>query len=168
MARPQTAPQTTVDFGELNPKQKQFCQSRSRYTNFGGARGGGKSHVVRVKGFGGALTYPGIRILMVRRQYPELEQTLIIPMRSMIPAELATYNGTMRMFTFYNGSIIKFGHYGAGDDLEYQGQEWDWIFMDEATQFTESQFRTLGACLRGATKIPRRMYLTCNPGGKVA
>ena len=165
MARPHTAPQTTVDFGELNPKQKQFCQSRSRYTNFGGARGGGKSHVVRVKGFGGALTYPGIRILMVRRQYPELEQTLIIPMRSMIPAELATYNGTMRMFTFYNGSIIKFGHYGAGDDLEYQGQEWDWIFMDEATQFTESQFRTLGACLRGATKIPRRMYLTCNPGG---
>lgn len=156
---------TTVDFGELNPKQKEFCQSRCRYTNFGGARGGGKSHVVRVKGFGGALTYPGIRILMVRRQYPELEQTLIIPMRSMIPAELATYNGTVRMFTFYNGSIIKFGHYGAGDDLEYQGQEWDWIFMDEATQFTESQFRTLGACLRGATKIPRRMYLTCNPGG---
>ena len=37
--------------------------------------------------------------------------------------------------------------------------------MDEATQFSESQFRTLGACLRGATKIPRRMYLTCNPGG---
>lgn len=156
---------TTVDFGELNPKQKEFCQSRSRYTNFGGARGGGKSHVVRVKGFGGALAYPGIRILMVRRQYPELEQTLIIPMRSMIPAEMASYNGTMRMFTFYNGSIIKFGHYGAGDDLEYQGQEWDWIFMDEATQFTESQFRTLGACLRGATNIPRRMYLTCNPGG---
>ena len=49
--------------------------------------------------------------------------------------------------------------------MEYQGQEYDWIFMDEATQFTEYQFRTLGACLRGATKFPRRMYLTCNPGG---
>ena len=165
MARPHKPKETTVDFGELNPKQKEFCQSRSRYTNYGGARGGGKSHVVRIKGFGGALTYPGIRILMVRRQYPELEQTLIIPMRSMIPAEVATYNGSMRMFTFFNGSIIKFGHYGSGDDIEYQGQEWDWIFMDEATQFTESQFRTLGACLRGASKIPRRMYLTCNPGG---
>lgn len=43
-------------------------------------------------------------------------------------------------------------------------QEYDWIFLEEATQFTEEQFRTLGACLRGATKIPRRMYLTCNPG----
>ncbi len=160
-----TKKEPVVDLGELTPKQKQFCQARSRYVNYGGARGGGKTHVVRVKAAGGALTYEGIRILIVRREYPELEQNMIIPMRKMIPQELATYNGAMRMFTFFNGSIIKFGHYGPGDELEYQGQEWDWIFMDEATQFTESQFRTLGACLRGATKIPRRMYLTCNPGG---
>lgn len=71
----------------------------------------------------------------------------------------------MHMFFFVNGSTIKFGHYGDRDDVEYQGQEYDWIFVDEATQFTEGQFRTLGACLRGSTKIPRRMYLTCNPGG---
>ena len=168
MAYPVYENKIQLDLGTLNPKQKIFCQSRARYTAYGGARGGGKSHVSRVKAVGGALSYPGIRILMVRRQYPELEQTLIIPMRQLIPAEIATYNGTMRMFTFSNGSIIKFGHYGSGDDLEYQGQEWDWIFMDEATQFTEHQFRTLGACLRGASKIPRRMYLTCNPGGKLA
>lgn len=156
---------SVVNFGELNPKQKQFCQARTRYVAYGGARGGGKSHVLRIKAIGGALNYKGIRILIVRREYPELEQGLIIPMRKMIPAEVASYNGTMRMFTFINGSIIKFGHYGAGDDLEYQGLEYDWIFIDEATQFTESQFRTLGACLRGSTPLPRRMYLTCNPGG---
>lgn len=155
----------TLRTGELNPKQKLFCQARSRYVAYGGARGGGKTHVLRVKAAGGALAYPGIRILIVRREYPELEQTIIIPMRKMIPAEMAAYNGTMRMFTFCNGSVIKFGHYDAGGDVEYQGQEWDWIFLDEATHFTESQFRTLGACLRGATKIPRRMYLTMNPGG---
>lgn len=168
MARPKQNTGTrevTVDLGTLNPKQKQFCQARSRYVAYGGARGGGKSHVLRIKALGGALTYPDIRILIVRREYPELEQGIIIPMRKMIPPELATYNGSMRMFTFMNGAIIKFGHFGNGDDLEYQGQEYDWIFIDEATQFTESQFRTLGACLRGATKIPRRMYLTCNPGG---
>lgn len=71
----------TVDFGELNPKQKQFCQARSRYVGYGGARGGGKSHVLRIKALGGALTYPDIRILIVRREYPELEQGIIIPMR---------------------------------------------------------------------------------------
>lgn len=165
LGRPPKGNQAVVDLGTLNPKQKLFCQSRCRYTAYGGARGGGKTHVLIRKSTGGALTYEGIRILIVRREYPELEQTIIIPMRKLIPAEVATYNGTMRMFTFVNGSIIKFGHYSSNDDLEYQGQEWDWIFLDEATQFTESQFRTLGACLRGATNIPRRMYLTCNPGG---
>lgn len=154
-----------LDLGELNPKQKLFCQARCRYVAYGGARGGGKSHVLRIKAVGGACAYPGIRILIVRREYPELEQTLILPIRAMVPPELATYNGTMRCLFFANGSIIKFGHYGTNDDTEYQGQEYDWIFMDEATQFTEAQFRTLGACLRGAAKIPRRMYLTCNPGG---
>ena len=155
----------SLDLGSLNPKQKQFCQARTRYVCYGGARGGGKSHVIRIKGIGGALAYPGIRILYVRKEYPELEQTLILPMRKMIPPEVAAYNGSMHMFFFANGSTIKFGHYSSGDDVEYQGQEYDWIFIDEATQFTESQFRTLGACLRGSTKIPRRMYLTCNPGG---
>lgn len=116
-----------LDLGELNPKQKLFCQARTRYVAYGGARGGGKSHVLRIKAVGGACTYPGIRILIVRREYPELEQTLILPIRAMVPPELATYNGTMRCLFFANGSMIKFGHYGAGDDVEYQGQEYDWI-----------------------------------------
>ena len=37
--------------------------------------------------------------------------------------------------------------------------------MDEATQFTEQEFRLLGGCLRGVNKIPKKFRLTCNPGG---
>lgn len=159
------APGPSVELGGLNPKQKLFCQARERYVAYGGARGGGKTHVARVKAVGGALKNPGIRILFVRREYPELEQTAILPVRRMVPAAAGRYNGAMRMIQFTNGSVIKFGHFGRGDELEYQGQEWDWIFMDEATQFTEDQFQILSACLRGATPFPRRMYLTCNPGG---
>lgn len=164
MARPMGG-NVQLNLGGLNPKQKRFCQARTRYVSYGGARGGGKTHVAMTKAKGGAVTYPGIRILMLRKEYPELEQTIILPMRQTIPPELASYNGTLRMHTFVNGSVIKYGHYDSGGDLEYQGQAWDWIFMEEATQFTEHEFRVLGACLRGATKIPRRMYLTCNPGG---
>jgi phage terminase large subunit len=51
------------------------------------------------------------------------------------------------------------------DVLRYQGQEYDVIAIDEATQLTEYQFSTLKACLRGANGLPKRMYLTCNPGG---
>lgn len=151
--------------GDLTPKQKAFFQARSRYVAYGGARGGGKTHAARTKAVMGCLQYPGIRVLFVRREYPELEQTSILPMRKMVPGALARYHGTTRMLSFANGSAIKFGHYGAKDELEYQGQEYDWIFMDEATQFTEDQFLNLCACLRGANRIPKRIYLTCNPGG---
>jgi phage terminase large subunit len=37
--------------------------------------------------------------------------------------------------------------------------------MDEATQFTEEEFRYMGGCLRGANDIPKQFFLTCNPGG---
>ena len=51
------------------------------------------------------------------------------------------------------------------DALQYQGQEYDVIFLEEATQFTEMVFNVLKACLRGANDFPKRMYLTCNPDG---
>ncbi len=117
---------------------------------------------------GGALRYPGIKILIIRRTYRDLENSLIDPIKQMVPQEVGDYNASMYRLTFTNGSYIKFGHlsgYGAAVSGEYQGQEYDWIFMDEATQFTESEFRGLAACLRGVNEIPKRFYLTCNPGG---
>lgn len=165
-----------LDLGRPNPKQAEFLSSNHRYTAYGGARGGGKSWAVRVKGVGGALYYPGIKILMLRRTYPELENTIISPLIELLntaalngkPAgdRLFTYNATMRTLFFANGSMIKFGHLQSANAVtEYQGQEYDWIFMDEATHFTEWEFRVLAATLRGMNKIPKRMYLTCNPGG---
>lgn len=165
-----------LDLGRPNPKQEKFLSSAHRYTAYGGARGGGKSWAVRVKGVGGALYYPGIKILMLRRTYPELENTIISPLIELLNTaaldgksagdRLFTYNATMRTLFFANGSMIKFGHLQSANAVtEYQGQEYDWIFMDEATHFTEWEFRVLAATLRGVNKIPKRMYLTCNPGG---
>jgi hypothetical protein len=124
----------------------------------------------------GALMNAGIRVLIVRRTYPELESTMIAPFLKLIggavaegrPAGhlVADYNATQRTVFFSNGSVVKFGHLQNQASLsEYQGQEYDWIFIDEATHFTEYEFRTLGACLRGVNPFPKRMYLTCNPGG---
>ena len=165
-----------LDLGRPNPKQAKFLSSAHRYTAYGGARGGGKSWAVRVKGVGGALYYPGIKILMLRRTYPELENTIISPLIELLNTaaldgksagdRLFTYNATMRTLFFANGSMIKFGHLQSANAVtEYQGQEYDWIFIDEATHFTEWEFRVLAATLRGVNKIPKRMYLTCNPGG---
>ena len=154
-----------MNLGEANAKQRLFYLSRTLYTAYGGARGGGKSHAVRIKASGGALTHPGIRILIVRKTYPELQSSLIEPLLKLIPRELASYSAALRTLSFFNGSVIKFGHCSLGALGEYQGQEYDWILMDEATHFTYDEFRTLGGCLRGVSDIPKRFYLTCNPGG---
>ena len=157
---------TEIDFGQANPKQAKFYASRTLYTAYGGARGGGKTHALRIKAVGGALRWPGIRILIVRKTYPELQSNHIEPIIKMVPKGVGSYNGQQRTMYFSNGSVIRFGHYqGDCSETEYQGQEFDWIFMDEATQFTERQFRTLGGCLRGVNDIPKRFYLSCNPGG---
>lgn len=158
--------QIVWDPGEANPKQRLFYQARTTYVGYGGAKGGGKSHAVRVKAIGGALTYAGIRILIMRRTYPELEENQINPLLRMLPQDTARYNGQTRVVRFENGSTIRFGHWsGEQSELEYQGQEYDWIFIDEATQFSERTFNYLGGCLRGVNDIPKRMYITCNPGG---
>ena len=51
------------------------------------------------------------------------------------------------------------------DTAQYQGQEYDVIALDEATQLTEYQFQKLKGSLRGANDYPKRFYITCNPGG---
>lgn len=154
------------DPGEANPKQLEFYMSRTTYTAYGGAKGGGKTHAVRIKAIGGAITNAGIKILIMRRTYPELEENHIRPIVKMVPPEIASYNATTHLMTFSNGSTIKFGHWQdeASED-EYNGLEYDWIFIDEATQFTERAFQFLGGCMRGVNSFPKRMYLTCNPGG---
>lgn len=79
---------------------------------------------------------------------------------------MTSYNGTTHLLQFENGSSIQFGHWnGEESENEYNGLEYDWIFMDEATQFSERAFNFLGGCLRGVNDIPKRFYVTCNPGG---
>ena len=144
--------------GEANPKQKQFFASRKLYTGYGGAKGGGKTWAVRVKAMLGAYNYPGIRILIMRKTYPELQSNHIEPMIKMIIPGIASYNGSLHSIYFANGSLIHFGHWaGDNSEQEYNGQEYDWIFMDEATQFTWRAFQFLGGLLRGVNDFPTRM-----------
>ena len=148
-----------------NGKQKRFFLAKERYIAYGGARGGGKSWAVRVKALLLALEYPGIRLLIIRRTLPELEENHIRPLRAMIGEE-AEYRDKDKSFRFRNGSLLRFGYCDAESDvLRYQGQEYDCIFLDEATQLTEYQFQTFKGCLRGVNRNPKRLYITCNPGG---
>jgi len=147
-------------------KQKEFLLARTKHIGFGGARGGGKSWAVRTKAKLMCIKYPGIRVLIVRRTYPELQNNHINILKSELYG-IASYVDKDKQLRFYNGSVIDFSYCAADSDLDrLQGVEYDVIFLDEATQLSEYQMRAIVACMRGVNSFPKRVYYTCNPGGK--
>lgn len=113
-----------------------------------------------------SLRFCGIKVLIVRRTFPELVNNHINPLREELHG-IARYNKTEKVFTFPNGSTIKFGYCNNDADLDqYQGAEYDVIFLDEATQLQEMWIKKITACVRGVNDFPKRIYYTCNPGGQ--
>ncbi len=152
--------------GTPNEKQLLFMKERHRHIAFGGARGGGKSWAVRAKAKMMCMRYPGIRILIVRRTYPELYNNHINILRKELFG-IVKYNDKEKTMTFPNGSTVSFSYCASDKDLDrLQGVEYDVIFLDEATQLSEYQMRAIVACVRAVNDYPKRVYYTCNPGGK--
>ena len=157
---------TDLYLGDPNEKQKLFLKDKHRHVGYGGARGGGKSWAIRTKAILLCARFAGIKILIVRRSYPELEGNHIQPLKQMLFG-IAKYNQQHKLLTFGNGSTIKFQYCRNDADLDlFQGQEYDIIFIDEATQFSEYQLKAIAACNRGVNPFPKRIYYTCNPGGQ--
>ena len=156
---------STIDLSKISNKQYRFLTDGHRHVGYGGARGGGKSWAVRTKAKILAAAYAGIKVLIVRRTFPELLNNHINPLREELHG-LAKFNKSEKVFTFPNGSTIKFGYCNCDGDLgQYQGAEYDVIFLDEATQLQEEWIKKINACVRGVNNFPKRTYYTCNPGG---
>lgn len=155
----------TLDLGRAQPKQTLFLKDKHRHIAYGGARGGGKSWAVRTKSKLLAFRYPGIKILIVRKTYKELQNNHIEQLTAEL-AGFAKYNRSDKMFRFPNGSTISFGYCANEGDLgQYQGAEYDVVFIDEAGQLQESWIRKINLCVRGTNGFPKRTYYTLNPGG---
>ena len=111
------------------------------------------------------LKFAGIKIIIIRRTYPEVKENHIRPLQEML-AGIARYNDQDKRFAFPNGSSIKFGYCASDGDLgQYQGVEYDVIFIDEGTHFTEYQFKVINATCRGVNNFPKQTHICCNPGG---
>lgn len=153
-------------------KQKLFLIDEHKYIGFGGARGGGKSFAVRMKAILLCLNYPGIKVMIVRKTYPELQENHIMPMIAQLNCyapnksdRIASYNDSKKHIVFPNRSRILFRYCDNDKDAEkFQGTEVDVLFIDEATHQTEERMKKLTACVRGVNSFPKRIYMTANPG----
>ena len=156
----------TLDFSRISDKQRRFMEAMTRYVAYGGARGGGKSWAVRAKSKLLALSWPGIKILIVRRTYPELLNNHINQLRQELNG-VARYAQDKKLLTFRNGSTIKFGYCANDSDvLQYQGAEYDVVFIDEAAQLKKEWLDAIDTTVRGTNGFPKRTYYTLNPGGQ--
>ncbi len=155
-----------------NAKQLQFMNSTTRHTAYGGARGGGKSWVIRIMAVILACMYgapnpwsPGIRICIIRRTLQDLMKNHLEALK-LLTKGIAKYNANDKCFYFNNGSIIQFAYCDCDNDADhFQGIEYDVIFIEEATQLKEEWIKKIAASCRGVNNFPHRVFYTCNPGG---
>ena len=149
-----------------NPRQQAFFRAEAANIAYGGARGGGKSWAMRRKLVLLAMRYPGLKLLLLRRTLPELRANHILPLQREL-AGYAAWSGAERAFRFPNGSRLVMGYCDSDSDCaQYQGQEYEVIGFEEATNFEPDWLTFIATCLRTTrTDFAPRIYYTCNPGG---
>ena len=155
------------------PKQDLLHIARAPNVLYGGAAGGGKSHGIRWDAIVKCLRVPGLKVLILRRTFPELEKTHLLSLPEEVPPELAEWReGKRRLIVRHRTgapAVIQFGHC---KDLkavtQYLSTEWDLIYLDEAQTFLPAQVRLLRSRLR--TKNPSirpQLIMGANPGGEL-
>lgn len=133
---------------------------------YGGQAGGGKSHLLRALGILLCEYWPGTRVALFRRTYPELEETHIARIRQEVPPERATYHEARHELRFPNGSVLAFRFCERLKDVyRYQSAEWEALLLDEATHFTGDMVAYLRTRVRSTRPgwKPKIVYAT-NPG----
>lgn len=160
----------TIEFtNTVQPKQREaLLASKSTPVLFyGGAKGGGKSYLVRFREIRRRLKYPNTKGLIVRKTYPELLSNHIRKFFEEYPETVKWFNKSEKVIHYPNGSITELSYLSNETDVyTYQGREYEDISIDEITQHEEQTFKILRTSLRTTNPtIKPRMLLTGNPGG---
>jgi hypothetical protein len=149
------------------PKQLLFHNSTARECLFGGAKSPGKTTAEAMDGFLYAMQYPGSKVYLFRETYPELEGSLITEFRTFVPPETYRYNDTKHTAFMCNGSVVNFRYCSSlAEAKAYDGQNMDYLGIDEVTKMVYAATQWLSTCVRSARDgVPAIIRMTSNPGG---
>jgi hypothetical protein len=167
---------------ELHPKQSLVFDSPATEILYGGAAGGGKSHLLRVAMIAWCVAIQGLQCYLFRRTYPELISShlegpgsFLEILAPWIEHGYAKVNISSLDIQFpANRSAIHLRHCQYETDLpKYQSAEIHALGLDEVTHFTERMYRFLRSRVRlGSLAIPEvyrgrfpRVIVASNPGG---
>lgn len=163
----------------VHPKQGLALQTEATDTLFGGAAGGGKSHLLRIAGIRWCLAIPGLQCYLFRRLHADLKANHIegqAGFKALLSPwmERRLCNIIQSEIQFFNGARIYLRHFQNENALtKYRGVEIHLLLMDEATHFLEMMFLELRArCRVSKGAIPPqfvhlfpKIILSANPGG---
>jgi hypothetical protein len=135
----------------------------------GGDRSGGKSVGMRALIYRYCLQIPGFTVLLLRREYPELE---LNHMRFM-PTEAKRLGARYadKQMKFPNGSLLRCGHcHMPRDYAHYVGGDVDLIVFGQLEQFTQQQFTEISPSTGRIRRDDWRGLVLAeeNPGGPLA
>lgn len=175
----------------LHYRQGLALNTRATEVLYGGAAGGGKSHLMRAAAIIWCLMVPGLQVYLFRRTVKDLQKnhfegptsfpSLLWPLIQagfvrIVKNEIRFRNGPGG--TFLGGSKIFLNHCEHETDADnYRGYEFHVLLVDELTHFTERQYRMLQSRVRMTEDFKRaavpeelrdcfpRILCGSNPGG---
>ena len=166
----------------LHAKQAEALRSEATELLYGGAAGGGKSHLIRAAAILWASTVPGLQVYIFRRIRPDIIRNHMEGPTS-FPAMLQqwTLDGWVRInwsslsIRFWNGSAIHLEHCQYDRDrFAYLGADFHVLIIDELTTFSKDVYTFLRSRCRipSTLSVPEemkgmfpRILAGSNPGG---
>jgi hypothetical protein len=164
---------------DLHPKQRIAFQSHATEILYGGAAGGGKSHLMRRAAITWCKWIPNLQVYLFRREFSDLFKNHMESAGG-FPAMLADEIKSREVrivdkeIRFRNGAKIHLCHCQHEKDVYgYQGAEIHVLMIDELTQWTRTMYAFLRSRVRlGGLRVPAwlkavfpRILASANPGG---
>jgi hypothetical protein len=141
---------------------------------YGGAAGGGKTDcgicipLVKQCKYSKKLWYQhtSFKGLIMRRTIPELKKELVKRCYQYLPQTGATYNKSDRVWTWPHGAQLYLSAAEHEDDVrKYDTEQFNYIFFEELTSFTEFQYiYMMSRCRPADEDLPSLMFSASNPG----
>jgi len=109
------------------------------------------------------MSYPKTRALLVRKTRRSLTESGMVTFERHVlhPAQGVEWRAAKQQYQYPNGSILAVG--GMDKPMKIMSSEWDLIYVQEATEFTETDWESCLIRLRNNITPLQQLIADCNP-----